>query len=1356
MSNSYKRERGSSGFSKVPVRFYVIASKIQNMLLFYAITGLSLCFHTGHSQVRYYNFSERISAYSSISGTTAIAAPWDNASAIDLPIGFTFNYDGTNYTTFSVLSNGFITFGTTVPNDALGYNPISVNGVGFSGAISALTMDIRDNGSPITYTTTGSSPFRTLIIQWANVRRIGQSGNFNFQIQLKESSNLIQIVYGSCSPNGSTPLYAEVGLRGASNSDYNNRIQNTNAVWYGSTNSGTSNTDTCITQDNSYPNNGLTYTWYPPDYTTASCNPSSDFSTYYISSFRITGSIVEASNNSGFTSGGYANYTGRTPAQQIPGSDINISIAVASGPVPFPTQYIKAWVDWNKNGDFTDTGDTVFSSSAAVNSTTFGFVIPAGTNPGNYRLRIRASLFSNPSPCGNQINGETEDYIIKVIPDCPAKITNAPTVTICGAGPVTLSVTGSPSASSYAWYTTETGGSPIPDATTATYTTPVLSTTTTYYVTALNGNCESLTRTPIIAQIKPVPNITISPTTLEICGDKDFLQISAAGSTEIVELLNEDFEGSGLGSFIKSGNGNSVTEWQQKTSVYTTVTTAWKPAINSGGIGNKFAFTTSDVVGNGKNLIMTTSNSFSTIDFIDLTLTFRHYFSFYDGGETANIDISTDNGASWTTVRTFSSNQGYPSKFTAVSIPLNGYINVANLKIRFRYAANYSDGWAIDDIVLFGTRPLTSNFTWTGAIINAFIDPNGTIPYISQPTNVVYIKPTDSQLEVNSWSFTANVALTNGCTASQFLTVNNKSKVWQGYTGNWNDPYNWLPLGTPTAANCVIIKPAGSYSTITGTNFEAQSKSVTIKPNGHLEIPDGNSIRVVNTINVESDGIFNVGNNSGIIQEDDVPNSGIVTIRRITQPMSRYDYTYWNSPVTLNSGYTLAMLSPNTLSDKYMRWQPTINGGNGNWITLNPATPMDPTMGYIVRAPQTFDPNPANKINYIATFSGTPNNGDILIPIAVGTDANVGGNVTANDDQWNLIGNPYPSAIDVLSFLNDLDNSSLLDGTIYLWTHNSPTSEANPNPFYGTFTYNYTEADYATVNRFGATATATTGGSYPSRFIASCQSFFVKGLANGNVKFANYMRVSSRNDNFMKVAHHPQTTLKSQPQDAPAPTGHRIWLNLANESGAFSQILVGYHSDASMAFDRGLDGELFGGNHVTFYSTIPDKHLTIQARPLPFNDQDQIPLGYRATAHDIYQIGIDHVDGIFNTHKIYLEDKLLDSIHDLRITPYTFISEAGVYNNRFVLRFNSNSLNTSEFSQESIIKIIRGEELTISSANKKIKDIVIYDLIGRKIGQYYNVSANEVVLKNTKKTFGILLLKITLDDNSILHRKIIF
>ncbi|HRB70766.1 MAG TPA: hypothetical protein PK776_02860 [Flavobacterium sp.] len=310
MSNSYKKERGSSGFSKVLVRFYVIASKIQNMLLFYAITGLSLCFHTGHSQVRYYNFSERISAYSSISGTTAIAAPWDNASAIDLPIGFTFNYDGTNYTTFSVLSNGFITFGTTVPNDALGYNPISVNGVGFSGAISALTMDIRDNGSPITYTTTGSSPFRTLIIQWANVRRIGQSGNFNFQIQLKESSNLIQIVYGSCSPNGSTPLYAEVGLRGASNSDYNNRIQNTNAVWYGSTNPGTSNTDTCITQDNSYPNNGLTYTWYPPDYTTASCNPSSDFSTYYISSFRITGSIVEASNNSGFTSGGYANYTG--------------------------------------------------------------------------------------------------------------------------------------------------------------------------------------------------------------------------------------------------------------------------------------------------------------------------------------------------------------------------------------------------------------------------------------------------------------------------------------------------------------------------------------------------------------------------------------------------------------------------------------------------------------------------------------------------------------------------------------------------------------------------------------------------------------------------------------------------------------------------------------------------------------------------------------------------------------------------------------------------------------------------------------------------------------------------------------
>lgn len=222
------------------------------------------------------------------------------------------------------------------------------------------------------------------------------------------------------------------------------------------------------------------------------------------------------------------------------------------------------------------------------------------------------------------------------------------------------------------------------------------------------------------------------------------------------------------------------------------------------------------------------------------------------------------------------------------------------------------------------------------------------------------------------------------------------------------------------------------------------------------------------------------------------------------------------------------------------------------------------------------------------------------------------------------------------------------------------------------------------------------------------------------------------------------------------PERHHIWLNLANESGAFSQILVGYHAEATLNFDRGLDGQSFGGNGVTFYSVIPEMNLTIQARPLPFSDEDQIPLGYNADTQNTYQIGIDHLDGMFDTHAIYLEDKVLNVIHDLRTAPYSFTSAAGTFTNRFVLRFNNGTLGTGTFSLENGIKIMRGNELAVHSANEKIKNLIAFDLLGRKIDEYKNADANDIVLKNVKKSSSAILLKITLEDGTTIDRKTIF
>ena len=219
-----------------------------------------------NGQVANYTFSESSGTYTNITGATAIPSGWDdNVTANTIPIGFSFNFNGTNYTTCSINSNGFITFGTTVSATNL-FTPISST-TGYAGAISALGFDLISNSSTVVYITTGVAPNRTFIVQWNNARRYSGgsiNGDFNFQIRLNETSNIITIVYGSCTPATNNVYPVQVGLRGAINTDFNNRSLTTNSIWDGNTSSGTTNDATCRTRSNARPNDGRTFTWAPP------------------------------------------------------------------------------------------------------------------------------------------------------------------------------------------------------------------------------------------------------------------------------------------------------------------------------------------------------------------------------------------------------------------------------------------------------------------------------------------------------------------------------------------------------------------------------------------------------------------------------------------------------------------------------------------------------------------------------------------------------------------------------------------------------------------------------------------------------------------------------------------------------------------------------------------------------------------------------------------------------------------------------------------------------------------------------------------------------------------------------------
>ena len=94
---------------------------------------------------------------------------------------------------------------------------------------------------------------------------------------------------------------------------------------------------------------------------------------------------------------------------------------------------------------------------------------------------------------------------------------------LCGSGSVTLSASGASSTGSYRWYTSSSGSTPIPNITSATFTTPVLTATTTYYVSVVNNGCES-TRVPVKATINPKPAVVVTASSPSI---------TAGGSTTL-------------------------------------------------------------------------------------------------------------------------------------------------------------------------------------------------------------------------------------------------------------------------------------------------------------------------------------------------------------------------------------------------------------------------------------------------------------------------------------------------------------------------------------------------------------------------------------------------------------------------------------------------------------------------------------------------------------------------------------------------------------------------------------------------------------------------------------------------------
>ncbi|WP_139149615.1 GEVED domain-containing protein [Flavobacterium caeni] len=1143
------------------------------------------------------------------------------------------------------------------------------------------------------------------------------------------------------------------------------------------------------------------------------CASTSTGSGFYIDRFSTTGGILNITNNtSGFSPTGYGNFTSMVVSQNA-GVNVNFSAGFYDG--IFNTYGFTIWVDWNNDAVF-GAGEQVFATNAYVVSAAGSFPIPVATAPGGYRMRIRANYLSTtPAACGSITSGETEDYTLVVAPPLPCS--GNPTslsANILTANSVTLSwVAASPApANGYHYYISTSATNPLasttPTGSVATGTsvtiTPLTAGVRYYYW--IRSNCGGA-----LGQGAWMgPQSFLIPT----CGIGNSTGTTTLGCHNVVSgglgLNGADVPPTNCTS------GSCVTLEANYLQVnaptnYTVASIPYAPPYQFNCLKNPVSVNDDDVwspivnlpfnfcfYGNNYSQCLISSNGAITFDLtnntpggtsawsfannLPSTNLFRNaIFGVYHdidprvGGEVGWELITLNTGcralvAAWHDIPMYSSTcnsmlyTGMMVLYENTNVidvfieqkPVCGSWNSGNAVVGVQNAAGTAA------VVPPGRNSLDPDWTvtneaWrftpsgaTTASINWY-EGAGTSGPIVGTGNTLSVCPGSTTI------YTAEVTY-NLCSGRQVVVSDqttvtvNANKTWNGSVSTaWNNAANWTPSGVPTNLQCVAVPTAPNNCVISGSAYAAYCHNITVQNGGVLRIdPTNNTLTVTDVVNVNAGGTFNIMNTGGLIQVNNVNNFGTINYTRISQPMYRYDYTYWGSPVTLGSNYTLGMLSPATLADKYYSWTPFVGASYGTWNQESSATVMDPRKGYIVRAPQTYSTNPSTKVAYTATFTGTPNNGNINSPVLFGTM----GGPTFND-QYNLLANPYPSSISAATFLNLPNNAARIDGTIYFWTHNSAPSTLYPDPFYNDFLYNYTGSDYASWNKVGGVGTAaSTGGTVPNGYIAAGQSFFVRSLnVAGNAMFNNSMRSAAyTNSQFFRPDNDAVESIRENTEEADFEK-HRLWLNMMNP-GSFSQILVAYAEGATDSWERGYDGHKF--EHLasnSFYSLIDDEVFVIQAKALPLDEYDQVPLGYNSLQPAEYTIRIDHYDGDFEQRNIYLEDKLLNVIHDLKQSPYSFTTAAGHFEDRLVLRYHESALGNTSFSASGLSAFIAERQLNVS-ATEAIESIDVFEVNGKLVKSYLPDTQSKTFVDDFVFAQGIYFAKVKLTNGTVATQKL--
>lgn len=523
-------------------------------------------------------------------------------------------------------------------------------------------------------------------------------------------------------------------------------------------------------------------------------------------------------------------------------------------------------------------------------------------------------------------------------------------------------------------------------------------------------------------------------------------------------------------------------------------------------------------------------------------------------------------------------------------------------------------------------------------------------------------------------------------------------------SNDWNNIGNWsggvVPLTTKLQK---VVIPASLNPPLITSEIRIGKLDLS-NSNSKITIQDGGTLNVY--YDVTNSGIITVNNNGSFILQDNeaISGSGSFIIERDTPeyPDNNY-FSIWSSPV-IEANSEIG----NTFANSISSYVYDASQNPSAYVGVPITDKMKVGKGYFIRSRDA-----AGVVT--RTFNGLANNGCLNQTIFYNN----------SEDFYNLLGNPYPSAIDWLSFYND--NSSVIGGTMYYWNQS----------YVG---INNLVSDYISFNSTGSNVFGTTGD------IATANGFFVEALQPGTVTFKNSHRIIGNNAQFFR---NNNTITNNE---------GKSWFKLSGDDG-YESVLIGFIPDASNDYETNYDARFFNeGSSIEFYSLIEAQKFAIQGRSQLEADQDiEIPLGFQVTKSGNYTISIDQ-EFIDSSFDIYLEDKLENSFTDLRAIDYTFsLTNPTEENNRFSLHYSSITLNVGEaesYKSNTIRAYFLNNKLVTNINNDSLVEpikIELFDITGKKI---LNIDYNKTIFTGKSLSSGIYIVNYVFEDLSKVSKKL--